>query len=444
MKRFSRNMENSLMSIMTKAMAHSAGESRKHKLVPSKSSLLSSRVVGEASSHMAEDVVPPRLPTKEGLKVSDGTHKSKPKQKEFDPASIRHPNSTKWFPIDHVGEFFSARLRLPLDKSVRAKLKSECPKPSLPSHTTSTPSIDQPLITFFSKFGKDPRKGVDKAWSSCQDKLLDVVGPLARIFDLAESARLDGSDLNPEDISLWVQRAFCLLGNANTAITHERRKGLLIKLDPKLPNLTTQDPGAKADGLPFGDTLVRDLSKFVTTFASLDKAQQSIKKVFPSLVFGRAGRGRSRSTGRGYQNQGSRGFFNNGQQDFKPQFYPQRGRGFRGRGQRSFHHNSNQQEMSLLISSEIQSLLSKQAILIAPFDSSGFLSSLFLVRKKNKKMRPVINLKWFNQFVVYRHFKMETILHLRGTLRQNDWMVRINLQDAFLTIPIHDSHTKFL
>ncbi|XP_078510340.1 uncharacterized protein LOC144770021 [Lissotriton helveticus] len=402
MSRVSRHMENSLISLMTKALAHSAGDSRKSKLVPSTSLPKKVSLLGrEASSHLVEDVVPPRPPSKEGLKFATSKSKSKTKNVEvpkklvidtipdtddddddmgdtddstgllhlldspspkkarldafasepvldsegqpmFDPSSIRHPNSTEWFPTPHVGEYISSKLRLPLDKSVRAKLKSECPKPSLPCHVTVTPSIDQPLLTFFSKFGKDPRRGVDKAWSACQDKLLDVVGPLARVLDMAETARLEGSDLDPEEISLWLQRSFCLLGNANAAITQERRKGLLIKLDPKLANLATQDPGVKADGLLFGDSLVKDLSRYVSTFASLDKAQFSIKKVFTPRVFGRAGRGRNRSSGRGYPNQGSRGAANSGYQEFKPQFYPQRGRGFRGRGQKGFRaHNNN-------------------------------------------------------------------------------------------------------
>ncbi|XP_078518897.1 uncharacterized protein LOC144784082 [Lissotriton helveticus] len=261
----------------------------------------------------------------------------------FDPSSIHHPNSTEWLPSHHVGEYILARLRLPLETEVRSRLKSECPKPALPDKITLVPSIDHPLLTFFSKFGKDPRKGVDKAWSTCQDKLLDIVGPLARIFDMAESARLEGSDLSADDISLWAQRAFCLLGNANSAITHERRKGLLTKLDPKLANLAPMDPGSKANGLLFGDNLVRDLSRLISTFASLDKAQQSIKKVFTPRVFGRAGRGRGRSSGCPY-NQGSRGSYGNNQ-DYKPQFYPQRGRGFRGRGQKGYRNsNSNQQD----------------------------------------------------------------------------------------------------
>ncbi|KAJ1099752.1 hypothetical protein NDU88_004850 [Pleurodeles waltl] len=133
----------------------------------------------------------------------------------FDPGDIQHPNSTEWLPSDHVGDYVTARLRTPLDKQVRAKLKSEYPRPALSSKITATPAIDSSLLTFFTRYGKDPRKGVDKAWATCQDKLLDIVGPLTRIFDMAESARLDQVAIDPEELSLWAQRAERRLRNAS-------------------------------------------------------------------------------------------------------------------------------------------------------------------------------------------------------------------------------------
>ncbi|XP_069055841.1 uncharacterized protein [Pleurodeles waltl] len=252
----------------------------------------------------------------------------------FDPSQIHHPNSTEWFPADHVGRYVAQKLFSPLDKQTRSKLKSECPRPVLSNKATITPTIDEQMLTFFTKQGKDPRKGVDKAWSSCQDKLLDITGPLTRIFDLVESARLDGSFLDPEELSLWIQRCFCLLGNANSSFIHERRKGLLIKLDPKLVKLATVQPQFQSDGQLFGDSFIKDLGKYVATFTSLTKAQQSMRKMFHQRVFARAGRGRGRFTGRGFTNQGSRGYYSSYQQDFRPQFYPQRGRGYRARSTR--------------------------------------------------------------------------------------------------------------
>ncbi|KAJ1124324.1 hypothetical protein NDU88_002785 [Pleurodeles waltl] len=71
----------------------------------------------------------------------------------FDPTLIHHPNSTEWFPSDHVAEYVLCHLRHSLDKATRNKLRSECPRPSLPFKITSTPVIDPNMVLFFSKFG---------------------------------------------------------------------------------------------------------------------------------------------------------------------------------------------------------------------------------------------------------------------------------------------------
>ncbi|KAJ1193692.1 hypothetical protein NDU88_002988 [Pleurodeles waltl] len=194
------------------------------------------------------------------------------------------------------------------------------------------------MLLFFTKFGKDPKKGVNRAWSNCQDRLLDLVGPLTRILDLAEEAKAEGGQVDPETLSNWAQRAICMLGNANAYISQERRKSLLLKIDPKLSSLSTKEEGLKAEGLLFGDSFIKEMSRYVSTFASIDKAQSSMKKIFSQRVFGRAGRGRSRFAGR-YSSRGqflNRGSFNqDSQQDYqgyKPQFYPRHFRGGRSRG----------------------------------------------------------------------------------------------------------------
>ena len=50
----------------------------------------------------------------------------------------------------------------------------------------------------------------------------------------------------------------------------------------------------------------------------------------------------------------------------------------------------------------------------------GFISSIFIVPKKDGGNRPVINLKPLNQFLIQEHFKMEEIHMLRDLLKQND------------------------
>lgn len=64
--------------------------------------------------------------------------------------------------------------------------------------------------------------------------------------------------------------------------------------------------------------------------------------------------------------------------------------------------------------------------------------------KKDGGQRPVINLKALNQFVQAQHFKMEGVRTLKEILKPGDWLAKVDLKDAFFTIPIHVTHRKYL
>ena len=56
----------------------------------------------------------------------------------------------------------------------------------------------------------------------------------------------------------------------------------------------------------------------------------------------------------------------------------------------------------------------------------------------------MINLRALNQYVRVEHFKMEGLHLVPDLLQQRDWMVKMDLKDAYLQIPIHPDHQHLL
>ncbi|KAJ1132079.1 hypothetical protein NDU88_010409 [Pleurodeles waltl] len=142
----------------------------------------------EQSSEQGDD-----LPRKRKKKVH---HQEAPTPKvlTFEPEDIVHPRSSLWLPPPEVADYVESHIRHSIDKEVRSRLRSECPRPDFTSKVTETPEFDHTLVTFLKKSAKDPKKGIDRAWRGCQDNLLDVSGPLTKILELAFQAKESGND----------------------------------------------------------------------------------------------------------------------------------------------------------------------------------------------------------------------------------------------------------
>ena len=100
--------------------------------------------------------------------------------------------------------------------------------------------------------------------------------------------------------------------------------------------------------------------------------------------------------------------------------------------------------MHAVCTNEINSLVEKGAAIHIPLDGDGFVSSVFAIPKSSGGYRPIINLKRLNTHIEYERFKMEEMEALRNLIRPRDWLVKLDLKDAYLTVPVNAQYQKFL
>ena len=93
---------------------------------------------------------------------------------------------------------------------------------------------------------------------------------------------------------------------------------------------------------------------------------------------------------------------------------------------------------------EVRSLLEKGAIKLAPLPSPRYCSRLFVGMKASGSWRPVIDLSLLNLRVQKTSFKMETLQSVLLSVRTGDWMVSLDLKDAYLQVPMLQESHKFL
>ena len=106
-------------------------------------------------------------------------------------------------------------------------------------------------------------------------------------------------------------------------------------------------------------------------------------------------------------------------------------------------------ELQRTLAEQVSSLCLKNAIELLPEENiePGYYSPIFLVPKKNSdKWRMIHNLKRFNK----RHmapppkFRLLTVSNLLHIIDPGDYLVSLDLSDAYLHVPIHPDHRKYL
>ena len=94
------------------------------------------------------------------------------------------------------------------------------------------PKFDSMLATVMSK----DTINADSYLSRLQQFWLDVVAPLTAIFEGSNAGKL-----MPEQAYAAAQSALCLLGNANNHMAQEKRKRILMNVNPTLKSMVGEE-----------------------------------------------------------------------------------------------------------------------------------------------------------------------------------------------------------
>ena len=90
-----------------------------------------------------------------------------------------------------------------------------------------------------------------------------------------------------------------------------------------------------------------------------------------------------------------------------------------------------------LLKLEIDKLLQKGAIeQVESLEPRSFVSRLFTVPKSNGQRCPVINLRQLNKHVYNQKFRMESLGNIHSLLKPGGFMIKIDLQDAYMSVPV--------
>lgn len=96
-------------------------------------------------------------------------------------------------------------------------------------------------------------------------------------------------------------------------------------------------------------------------------------------------------------------------------------------------------------SSEVEEMKMKRAIERLSTDpSDSFYNRIFPVKKKDGGTRPVIDCRELNLSIPKVRFKMESLASVKTTLRRRDWMVKVDIKDAYFHLMINRAHRRFL
>jgi hypothetical protein len=99
---------------------------------------------------------------------------------------------------------------------------------------------------------------------------------------------------------------------------------------------------------------------------------------------------------------------------------------------KEYHLKPHEQQV---LDQKLNSMLQEGVIKAVNPVKHHFVSPIF-VKEETDKYRPIVDFKRLNSNIEYEKFKMETLADVKDTLQQGDWMIKIDLKDAFLSVPL--------
>ena len=372
------------------------------------------------------------------------------------------------------------------------------------SFNLQCPKVDESMIRQMSRgrsYGNSSRKPVDfveKSWLSNQYQLLDGLRPIVKLWTSKPADDPDSKDLGT---------SLQLLCGAFANISKMRRANVMRQVAPRMmtmlddPNVFSSKESERLFGPKFLDALLKETEESdKLSRLGRNGGPMNNRPGWGANSNDRSGGGNRYSP---YPNQGNRGrggyqqrgqHQQRGQQNFRyfPSsfFYPHPAPpslessvvGARlalfisewvsftsdpwilsiiSNGyfidfiddpvQSCFPHDCVMSaEMSAVCDEEVKALLLKKAVIRISRPVDGFVSNMFATKKKKENeddpqlWRPIANLKRLNSFVYYEHFKMEGLDLVKFVIRKGDWMAKVDLKDAYFTVPVAAEHQKYL
>ena len=97
-----------------------------------------------------------------------------------------------------------------------------------------------------------------------------------------------------------------------------------------------------------------------------------------------------------------------------------------------------------IVDAEISKLLSKGVIVKTAREPNDYSCRIFTRTKKDGNYRIVLNLKTFNKFLKFKHFKLESIEDAFDLITEGCYFGSVDLKDAYYSISIHENYQKYL